>query len=132
MFDIMFTIVPIFIFVVFIITIATIISPKLRGKMMSNQIKAMKHMTEFSKEDFQEINKNMAEANIKAREYIVNEYEDTLKETSTKEAEIKKDAITITTKSIMDGINNNKKYCKYCGAKIDNDSLYCKKCGKKQ
>ena len=131
MFEIMFIIVPVFIGIVFIFTIATMISPKLRGKMMSRQVKALKHMTDYSKDDFEAINKNISEANIKATNNIINEYEDSLKETATKKANINKDAITITTKAIMEGINNSI-YCKYCGTNIDSDSLYCKKCGKKQ
>ena len=55
MFDIMFTIVPMFIGIVFIFVILSIISPKFRGKMMSRQIKATKHMVDYSKEDLEDL-----------------------------------------------------------------------------
>ena len=42
--DILFYIVPIFIGLVAIFIFATILSPKLRGKILSSQIRATKHM----------------------------------------------------------------------------------------
>lgn len=49
--EILFYIVPILIGITFIMTIALMVSPKLRGKLMSRQIKATKHMMDYSKED---------------------------------------------------------------------------------
>lgn len=42
-------------YLIFVFTIALMISPKLRGKWMSNQIEATKHMVEYSKEDLKNI-----------------------------------------------------------------------------
>ena len=53
--NILFYIVPILIAITFIFTIALIFSPKLRGKMMSKQIKATKHMLDYTKDDLQDI-----------------------------------------------------------------------------
>ena len=53
--DILFYIVPIFIGLVFVFVIALMISPKLRGKLMSKQIKAAKHMMDYSKEDLKDL-----------------------------------------------------------------------------
>ena len=104
--EILFTIVPILVAVVFILTFAMILSPKLRGKMMSNQIKATK--------------------------YMLDENEENLKDMATKSANISKEGIEITTRAIKDGLTKESKYCKYCGEAIDEDSKYCKKCGKEQ
>ena len=88
-------------------TILTIMSPKLRGKMMSKQIKAAKYMMDESKEDLQDISTNMANAT--------------------------KDGIETTTRAIKKGITNEEKTtCKYCGNGIDKDSSFCKHCGKEQ
>ena len=51
----MFILVPIFIGCVFIFTFAMMLSPKLRGKMMSSQIKATKHMLNESVDDLADI-----------------------------------------------------------------------------
>lgn len=130
-FDIIFTIVSIFIGVVFIFTILMFVSPKLRGKFMSRQVRALKHMTDYSKKDFEDISYNMADAGIKAKTRVIDSNYDNLKETATKEANIKKDALTIKTKAIKDGIFGNTVYCKHCGGLIDENSKFCKHCGKK-
>lgn len=107
MFDIMFIIVPIFIAIVFILVIASIISPKFRGKMMSRQIKATRYMMDESKEDIKDISDDMADAT--------------------------KNSIETTMRAIKKGFTEDEKiYCKYCGNKIDNDSKFCKNCGKEQ
>ena len=49
--NILFIIVPIFIGLVFIFMILMIVSPKLRGKMMSRQFKSVRYMLEESKDD---------------------------------------------------------------------------------
>lgn len=103
---ILFIIVPIFIAAGFIFTFAMIFSPKLRGKMMSKQIKAAKYMLDETEED--------------------------LKDMSTRGANISKEGIEITTRAIKDGLTKERKYCKYCGEAIDEDSKYCKKCGERQ
>ena len=50
-FSIMSIIIPILAIGIFIFVFAMMFSPKLRGKMMSRQIKSLKHMADFSKED---------------------------------------------------------------------------------
>lgn len=106
MFEMMFVIVPIFVAIMFIFTIALFISPKLRGKFMSNQIKAKKYMIEESKEDIKSISDNMAYAT--------------------------KDSVKLTANAIKEGFSSESIYCKYCGTLIDGDSKFCKKCGKEQ
>lgn len=106
MIEIMFTIVPIFIIVMFVFTIALFVSPKLRGKFMSTQIKAKKYMMEESKEDIKSISDDMAYAT--------------------------KDSVKVTASAIKEGFSSESIYCKYCGTLIDGDSKFCKKCGKEQ
>lgn len=105
LFNIMFTIIPIFILIIFIITIAIIISPKLRGKMMSRNIKAVKYAMDESSDDLKTINDIAANA--------------------------ESNAITTKTKAFKKGFKDEI-YCKHCGYLIDSDSTFCKKCGKKQ
>ena len=111
MFDIIFVITAIFIGFTFIFVVLMFVSPKLRGKLMSRQVKAFKHMTDYSKKDFEDINYNVADASMNAN--------------------INKDAIYIKSKAIKDGLSSFMIYCKYCGNKIDSDSKYCNYCGKK-
>lgn len=106
MFEIMFVIVPVVAISIFVLTFALILSPKLRGKFMSNQIKATKYMMDESKNDIRDISTSMANAT--------------------------KDGIRITTGAIKDGFTSNYIYCKYCGSSIDGDSRFCKNCGKEQ
>ena len=79
--------------IVFLITfagvgfgIAMAVSPKLRGKMLSRQIKANKYAIDESKEDIEFIATNMAEAT--------------------------KDGVKITTSAIKDGFKEETIYCK--------------------
>lgn len=102
----MLIIVPIIIGLGFIFIIAMIISPKLRGKMMSREIRAQKYMVEESKQDIKSISDNVSYAT--------------------------KDGIKTTVGAIKEGLTQDKIFCKYCGNEIDSDSLFCKKCGKKQ
>ena len=104
-FNIMFAIVPIFILIIFIFTIATIISPKLRGKMMSRNIKTVK--------------------------YAMDEASDDLKSINDITASTESDAIIVKTKAFKKAFKDEV-YCKHCGYLIDSDSTFCKKCGKKQ
>ena len=103
----MFIIVPIFIVLVFVFVLLLMFSPKLKGKLMSRQIKATRYMMDESKDDIESISSNMADAT--------------------------KDGIETTTRAIRKGLTENGGiYCKYCGSKIDKDSIFCKKCGKEQ
>ena len=104
LFSIMFIIVSIFIGIVFVFVIAMFISPKLRGKMMSREIKAQKYMMDESKEDIRSISNDMAYAT--------------------------KDGIRTTASAIKDGFTQSSMFCKYCGNEIDGDSKFCKTCGK--
>ena len=110
-FDLMFTIVPIFIFITFIFVFLMIISPRFRAKMMSRNVRAAKYMMDESKDDIKDISDNMAYAT--------------------------KDGIKTTTQAVASGIkaglsDEETVYCKYCGSEIDSDSVFCKKCGKEQ
>lgn len=104
---IMFSIIPILVIAVFGFVIALMFSPKLRGKMMSTQVKATKYMMDESKEDLKSVTDGMAYAT--------------------------KDGIKTTTRAIKEGLmEDNNIYCKHCGSEIDSDSKFCKKCGKEQ
>lgn len=112
--------------------IAMIFNPKLRGRMMSNNIKAMKHMTDFSKEDMQDMITQLSDVAINAKNNIINNNEDKLRNIASKEADINKDAIKTTFSAIREGLTGDEAnmFCKHCGAIIDADSKFCKKCGK--
>ena len=87
--------------------IVLLISPKLRGKWMSRQVKATKYMVDESKDDIHSITSNVADAS--------------------------KEGIETTVRAIKKGIVEDEDiFCKHCGAKIDSDSKFCKKCGKEQ
>lgn len=136
--DILFYIVPIFIGLVAIFIFATILSPKLRGKILSSKIRATKHMLDYSKEDLQDLMSTTASMGIDAEKAILDKKEDTMRNNATKKANINKDSIEITTKAIKDGLTNsnvsnqNTKYCKECGKKIPSDAKFCAYCGEKQ
>ena len=89
-----------------IFTFIMILSPKLRAKWMSRQIKVTKYMLEKNEED--------------------------LRDLAAKGANIAKDGVKITSGAVNDGFSSWDNYCKHCGAVIDADSIYCKKCGRKQ
>lgn len=128
MINIMFIVVPILVFAGFIFTFALILSPKLRGKMMSKQIDAASHMMKYSKNSLSDL----AGTALDVKKSILTENEDVLKEMYTKEAEIEKEGLKIKTSAIKEGLSGiNNKYCKHCGALIDSDSTFCKSCGKR-
>ena len=106
MFDVMFVIVPIIACLVFVFVIASFVSPKFRGKMMSSQIKAAKYMMDESKEDLKSVSDDIAYAT--------------------------KSGIKTTARAIKEGLTEDNIYCKHCGSEIDSDSKFCKKCGKEQ
>lgn len=129
MFEAMFVIVPIFIGLVFIFTITMIVSPKLRGKMMSNQLKSMRHMMEESKDDLAKLSGTA----VGIRKQILDENEDVLTDIAHKQAKIKSVEIKSAAKAIKEGLTEaDSIYCKHCGSEIDSDSKFCKRCGKKQ
>lgn len=130
--EILFYIVPILIGITFVLMIALMISPKLRGKLMSSQIKATKHMMDYSKEDLKDILSTSADIGINAEKEILDNNEETMMENATRKANINKKGIEITANAIKEGLNGSKIYCKHCGKLIDEDSKFCKSCGKEQ
>ncbi len=130
--EILFYIVPILIGITFVMTIALMVSPKLRGKLMSRQIKAAKHMMDYSKEDLKDLLSTSADIGINAEKEILDNNEETMKDNATRKANISKEGIEITANAIKEGLSKNKIYCKHCGKLIDEDSRFCKSCGKEQ
>ena len=130
-FNIIFIIVGVITIGIFVLTFLLIFSPKLRAKMMGNQIKATKYMLDENKENLTDIATTTGDVMIKSGKSILDNNEDALTEMATKKANIKKESIEITTRAIKDGLTKDKIYCKYCGESIDEDSEFCKKCGKK-
>lgn len=130
--EILFYIVPILIGITFVLMIALMISPKLRGKLMSSQIKATKHMMDYSKEDLKDILSTSADIGINAEKEILDNNEETMEDNVTRKANINKKGIEITTNAIKEGLTRSKIYCKHCGKLIDEDSKFCKLCGKEQ
>lgn len=130
--EILFYIVPILIGITFVLMIALMISPKLRGKIMSSQIKATKHMMDYSKEDLKDILSTSADIGINAEKEILDNNEETMEDNVTRKAIINKKGIEITTNAIKEGLTRSKIYCKHCGKLIDDDSKFCKSCGKEQ
>ena len=106
MFNSLFTIVPIITICMFVFFMIFMFSPKLRGKFMSKQIDAAKHMVDESKDSLSEITKTMSKMAIKKKKTILEENEDLLKETSRREAEIEKEKIEILAKAIKDGLTD--------------------------
>lgn len=132
-FNIMFIIVSIFILIVFIFVILSIISPKFRGKIMSRQVKATKHMINYSKDDLEDIGTNLGNVAVNMKKNILDENEEKLREVMNQEADIKKDYVKTMASAVHDGFtNDDTMYCKHCGSMIDSDSSFCKNCGKKQ
>lgn len=130
--EILFFIIPILVVLTFIFTIALMVSPKLRGKWMSKQIEATKHMMEYSKDDLKDILSTSKSVEVNTEKEILDNNEEIMKDNVTRKANINKEGIEITAKAIKEGLTNNKVYCKYCGKLIDSDSKYCKVCGREQ
>lgn len=130
--EILFYLITILVVLTFIFTIALMISPKLRGKWMSNQIEATKQMMEYSKDDLKNILSTSKSIEVNAEKEMLDNNEEIMKDNITKKANINKEGIEITAKAIKEGLSNNKVYCKYCGKLIDSDSKYCKVCGREQ
>ena len=106
MFDVIFYGILIVVVVIFIFTFVLMLSPKMRGKFLSKQIRAARYMMDESKDDIENISTNMADAS--------------------------KTGIEITTRAIKKGFTEDDKiYCKHCGSMIDGDSAFWKSCGKK-
>lgn len=130
---IMFIIVPILMLLMFVFVMCMLFSSKFRGKLMSHQMKAVKHMTDYSKQDMEDVMTNLGNVAVNSRNNIINENEDVLRDLANKQAEINKDAIKTTASAIRDGFSDEATmFCKHCGSVIDADSVFCKACGKEQ
>ena len=112
---ILFYLITILVVLIFVFTIALMISPKLRSKWMSNQIEATKHMMEYSKEDLKNILSTSKSIEVNAEKEMLDNNEEIMKDNITKKANINKEGIEITAKAIKEGLSNNKVYCKVWG-----------------
>ena len=64
-------IISILVFVaIFVFAVLLIFSPKVRGKMMSRQIKSLKYMTDYSKEDLESAMTNLGNVSINTKSNI--------------------------------------------------------------
>ena len=133
-FDIIFPIVLIIIVLGFIFTFAMIFSSKLRGKMMSKQVKSLRHMMDESADDIESLGATLGGVSARTRKKILDENEDILADVTQREANIKKGYVKTMAKAVKEGFSGDgaTAFCKHCGALIDEDSTFCKKCGKKQ
>ena len=93
----MFIIVPIFIVYGFI----TVFSPKLRGKMMSKEVKALNVMLENSKDELAALSKTATNL----QKEILEENEEDLTDIATTKANINKEAIEVTAEAIKKGLS---------------------------
>lgn len=123
-----FILVPIFIFIVFFITIvliSSILVKRVRTKLFGIQIDRAKQMLGDNKV----LLKNMSEDLINFKSEFLEENEDLLKQIKIKEAEIDNEELKIKAKTVKDTFSDTMN-CKYCGASIASDSKYCNICGK--
>lgn len=127
-FNLMFTILPILVAFIFIITFLMIFNPKFRGKFQARQMKSLKYMLEDSKEDITDISTSA----INIEKNILDKNENILKDIATKKANISSIGVEATAKAIKKGLTEENIYCKHCGKTIAPDSKYCKYCGKEQ
>ena len=130
---IMFVIIPIFAFLMFVFVFAMMLSLKLRGRVMSSQIKSMRHMTDMSKEDMQQILSTMGDVTAKSQNDVINNNEEILRDSANRYANINKNAVKTTFSGIGEGMYEESTiFCKHCGESIDEDSTFCKRCGRMQ
>lgn len=127
-FKIVAVIVPIIMVCGFGFTFAMIFSPKLRSKLMGQQLKMQKHMLEENKD----IIKDIAGLGINSSKEILDENAETLEDIASKKADINAVGVQKMAAAVKKGLAEESVYCKHCGATIDHDSSFCKKCGRKQ
>ena len=126
---VLFIIISIVAILLIIFTIIFMVSPKLRGKMLSKQFESMRYMLDESKIDIAKLGRT----SVNIKKQILDDNEEALTEIAKKEANIKSFGIKSAAKAVKEGLTESDSiYCKYCGSAIDSDSKYCKKCGKKQ
>ena len=127
-----------FVIIVIILTVAGFIlglvmmfSPKFRGKLLSTQLKSLNYATHESKKDLENITYNMMSSQTKGMSHAIDETKGDIESISNDVANTTKSGIEITARAIKKGFTEDEKiYCKHCGAKIDKDSIFCKSCGK--
>lgn len=94
---------------IFIFVFFTIFSPKMRAKLVSQNIKAQKQILDDNKE--------------------------ILKDISEKNADLENISFQKKVKTIQEAFKEEKSqkyiYCQNCGQKNDENAIYCQKCGKK-
>ena len=118
---IIFIVATVFIGSTFIFVFAMFFSPKLKGKIMSREISAFKHMMNYSKNDVKNIKENMGNISIDSEHDILMQNKNKIKEINNIYYETKKDSIKNTIKDIKGELKNGC-YCKFCEKKIDTDS----------
>ena len=74
----------------------------------------------------------ITKTSIKTAKYLQQENKDDLAELMNTSAEIASGAATALTAAVKEGLQQETKFCKHCGAKIDADSKFCSQCGKEQ
>ena len=137
MFDVLEVVMPIIFIPLFfggiIFLILMMFSPKLRAKMMGQQVKSMKYMLDENKDNLTDIATTTGGIAAQSFNNIINENEDALRNSTNKVSDIAAPAIEKTTRAIKKGFTESDNvYCKHCGASIDSDSKFCKSCGKEQ
>ena len=130
-FSIIFIVVSVISILIFILAVSLIFSPKFRGKMLSNQVKASRHMLKYSMDDLKEMQKELSDYAISTNKEIMEDNIDDLKDINEMKADIDKNYYKKVAHGIKEGLNDSI-YCKHCGQVIDNDSSFCKYCGKEQ
>ena len=75
---------------------------------------------------------NMQRIEIKTKRYILHENKEDLADISNQTAEVISPAVTGVAKAVKEGLKEDQKFCKECGAQIDSDSKFCPNCGKSQ
>ena len=133
-FNVFFIIVIILIVLIFGFTFVMIFSSKARGKMMSKQVKSLKHMMDDSAADIEALGATLGGVSARTKKRVLDENEDILADVSQREANIKKGYVKTMARAVKEGLSeaDGSAFCKHCGAIIDEDSTFCKKCGKKQ
>lgn len=97
---IIFIVATVFIGSTFIFVFAMFFSPKLKGKIMSREISAFKHMMNYSKNDVKNIKENMGNISIDSEHDILMQNKNKIKEINNIYYETKKDSIKNTIKDI--------------------------------
>lgn len=132
MFELLFTIVPIFVFGMFILTFVMIFSPKARSWFVGKQLKAQKQILKDNQDILKDLGTTAGSVGLNVKKSIYDTNDDTLRNLAQKDAELLAIKAKKVTKAIREGLTEENMYCKHCGKQIDTDSVFCKKCGKEQ